>query len=142
LENDFLWTPFFFLPNEILRDGDEPPFDPFAIFFYYKYFILYLFLLSYIIMDKLSKYSGNTSSQILTYLKRNFNTYEIKSSNYDWMVNPIKFVVVDEKSYLIDGNKKMLVNRIYNLIQDVFPTVDISILRRTIKMFLDGISDK
>jgi hypothetical protein len=93
-------------------------------------------------MDKLSKYSGNTSSQILTYLKRNFNTYEIKSSNYDWMVNPIKFVVVDEKSYLIDGNKKMLVNRIYNLIQDVFPTVDISILRRTIKMFLDGISDK
>jgi hypothetical protein len=93
-------------------------------------------------MDKLSKYSGNTSSQILTYLKRNFNTYEIKSSNYDWMVNPIKFVVVDEKSYLIDGNKKMLVNRIYNQIQDVFPTVDISILRRTIKMFLDGISDK
>jgi hypothetical protein len=93
-------------------------------------------------MDKLSKYSGNTSSQILTYLKRNFNTYEIKSSNYDWMVNPIKFVVVDEKSYLIDGNKKMLVNRIYNLIQDVFPIVDISILRRTIKMFLDGISDK
>jgi hypothetical protein len=93
-------------------------------------------------MDKLSKYSGNTSSQILTYLKRNFNTYEIKSSNYDWMINPIKFVVVDEKSYLIDGNKKMLVNRIYNQIQDVFPTVDISILRRTIKMFLDGISDK
>lgn len=93
-------------------------------------------------MDKLSKYSGNTSNQILTYLKRNFNTYEIGPNNYDWMDNPTKFVVVNEKSYLIDGNKKMLVNRIHNQIEDVFPTVDTVILRRTIKMFLDGISDK
>jgi hypothetical protein len=93
-------------------------------------------------MNKLSKYSGNTSDQILTYLKRNLNTYEIGTNNPDWIVSPIKFVVVDEKSYLIDGNKKMLVNRIYNQIKDMFPTTDTVILRRTIKMFLDGISDK
>ena len=93
-------------------------------------------------MDKLEKYDGNTSDQILTYLKRNFKTYELGSKEYDWMMNPIKFVVVNEKSYMVGGNKKMLVNRIFLELQDVFSNTEVPILRRTIKKFLDGISDE
>lgn len=93
-------------------------------------------------MDKLQKYDGNTSDQVLTYLKRNFKTYELGSNEFDWMVKPIKFVVVNEKSYLLDRNKKMLVNRIFLELQDVFSNTEVPILRRTIKKYLDGVSDE
>jgi len=44
---------------------------------------------------------------------------------------------IDDKLYHVENNKKNLVNRIYYLISEDFPSVDKSILRRTIKMYID-----
>ena len=51
----------------------------------------------------LSKYDGNTSNELLTYLKRNFPVSEIK---FDWMNKPIKQMMVDDKMYNIEYKKK------------------------------------
>jgi hypothetical protein len=56
----------------------------------------------------LSKYLGNTSDELLTYLKRNFPVYEYK---LEWMEKPWKQISIDSKSYMLDKNKKFLVNR-------------------------------
>jgi len=37
----------------------------------------------------------------------------------------------------VEHNKKTLVNRIYNYINDEFPHIDEATIRRTIKMYLD-----
>lgn len=84
----------------------------------------------------LSKYSGDTSDKVLTHLKRNFPTYEFKS---DWMKDPFIQILVDEKLINMESNKKYLVGKIYNLIEDIFPNIDKKIVRRTIKKYLDGI---
>ena len=87
--------------------------------------------------NKFAKYSGNTANELLTYLKRNFRTYEV---NLDWKQEPLKFVVVDDKSHHIENNKKYLVGKISNLIEDEWSHIDEPTRRRTVKKFLDGIS--
>ena len=87
-------------------------------------------------IDKFAKYSGNTSNDLLSHLKRNFRTYSV---TLDWKQEPIKFVVVDDKSHQIDRNKKYLVNRISNEIEDDWSHLGEDIRRRTVKKFLDGI---
>ena len=82
------------------------------------------------------KYSGQTSDQILTYLKRNFPTHEIK---HDWMSEPTIFIQIGDKTRLLQGNKKYLVNKIYDIIRESFMGEDEKIIRRTIKKYLDGI---
>lgn len=86
--------------------------------------------------ELISKYSGQTSDNILTYLKRNFPTHEIK---YDWMDAPTVFIQIEDKIRLLKDNKKYLVNKIFNLIQSHFIGEDEKIIRRTIKKYLDGI---
>ena len=86
--------------------------------------------------DILSKYSNGTSDEVLFYLKRNFPTHEI---NLEWMKTPAKFIQVDDKTRPLLGNKKYLVSKIYYLIQERFPNIEESVLRRTIKKYLDGI---
>ena len=44
---------------------------------------------------------------------------------------------IDDKLLSVDDNKKALVNRLFNEIDDVFPGVDVSLKRRTIKKFID-----
>ena len=83
----------------------------------------------------LSKYNENTSSELLTYLKRNFPVSEL---NFDWMTNPIKQIYIDDKSYHIEDNKKYLVGKLANYLEDEWTHLDNSVLRRTIKKFLDG----
>jgi|688.fasta_scaffold78174_1 hypothetical protein len=89
-------------------------------------------------MDKLIKYSGDTSDQILTYLKRNLSVYEVGSDFFD---KPWQMVLVGDRSYPVESNKKFLVNLIYSKAKDVFPNTDVKVLRRTIKKYLDGISE-
>lgn len=84
--------------------------------------------------DIRKKYENTTSPQVLSHLKRRFPTYDFK---FDWMETPIKQIYVDEKLYDLRGNKKNLVNKIYLMIEDHFSSVDKSILRRTIKYYLD-----
>ena len=83
----------------------------------------------------LSKYNGNTSVELLTHLKRNFPVSELK---FDWMANPIKQIYIDDKSYHIEDNKKYLVGKLANYLEDEWTHLDNSVLRRTVKKFLDG----
>lgn len=84
----------------------------------------------------LSKYSGDTSPELLNYLKRNFTTGEDKLS---WG-EPLKYIVVDDKTRYIKGNKKYLVSKIDSIIEDEWIGLDQKIRRRTIKKYIDGVS--
>lgn len=86
--------------------------------------------------DKFEKYTGKTDDKLLSYLKRNFRTYDL---GFTVTEIPIKLIVIDDKSYRIQGNKKSLVNRIFNEINEVWSGLTDDVKRRTIKKFLDGI---
>jgi hypothetical protein len=85
----------------------------------------------------LSKYLGNTSDELLTYLKRNFPVHE---NNIDWMEKPWKQISIDSKSYMLDNNKKFIVNKISAYIEDEWIHLPTEIRRRTVKKYIDGIS--
>jgi hypothetical protein len=48
--------------------------------------------------------------------------------------------MVDEKGYMLENNKKYLMNKIYWEVVDEFPNVSEPILRRTIRTFLNNIN--
>ena len=86
--------------------------------------------------DLLSKYSGDTSDELLLYLRRHFPVTEIQ---HDWMSEPVKFVKVDDKSKLLRNNKKYLVDVISNEVEEMWISLGKKIIRRTVKKYLDGI---
>jgi hypothetical protein len=86
--------------------------------------------------ELMSKYSGDTSDELLNHLKRHFPVTEIR---YDWMVEPVLFIQVDDKSRLVKNNKKYLVGVIYNLVENDWISLGEKKIRRTIKKYLDGI---
>ena len=53
--------------------------------------------------DILSKYSNDTSDELLNHLKRAYPVDEYKST---WMEKPIKSISIDGKSQYISNNKK------------------------------------
>ena len=73
----------------------------------------------------------------MTYLKRNFPAYEYKTV---WMENPWKQISIDSKSYILKGNKKYLVGKISNYIEDEWIHLPVEVRRRTVKKYIDGIS--
>lgn len=83
----------------------------------------------------LSKYDGTTSDELLAHLKRNFPVTEI---NFDWLKNPVKQVSIDDKLYNIEHNKKYLVGKLVNYLEDEWVHLDPQVFRRTIKKFIDG----
>jgi len=88
--------------------------------------------------DSLKKYEGDeTSEELLIYLRRNFITVEHKLSFMDKIM---KMIIIDGKSYFLDKNKKFLVNKLYSITSDKFNITE-KVARRTIKKFLDGISN-
>lgn len=87
--------------------------------------------------DKLSKYENdNISDELLIYLRRNFNVSEHSPS---FSKEPFKMIEINGKSYLLQGNKKFLVTKIYNMVSDKYE-IEEKVARRTIKMFLDAFS--
>jgi hypothetical protein len=86
--------------------------------------------------ELLSKYSGDTSDELLTHLKRHFPVTEIK---YDWMTEQLSFIQIDDKSRLLKNNKKYLVGSIYSLVENDWISLGEKKIRRTIKKYLDGI---
>ena len=85
----------------------------------------------------LYKYSGNTSDELLTYLKRNFPVHEYK---LEWMEKPWKQISIDSKSYMLNKHKKFLVSKISSYIEDEWIHLPVEIRRRTVKKYIDGIS--
>ena len=84
--------------------------------------------------DILQKYEGNHSKEVLVYLKRNFPVYEFNLRLKD---SPYKQILVGEKLYGLSNNKKLLVNKISYEIEELFPSIEKSELRRTVKYYLD-----
>lgn len=84
----------------------------------------------------LSKYVNDTSDELLTYLKRHFPTHEI---NFDWMKTPLKLIQIDDKTRPLIGNKKYLVGKIFQMIEDEWVALGEQKIRRTIKKYLDGV---
>jgi len=128
-----------FLPKDTFIEFPVD-FVPFAIEIYFpnKYFIfINMRLTEQEKKDILSKYFDDTSNELLLHLKRNFPVYETTLSFND---NPIKLIVIDDKSMMVKGNKKNIVNRISHLIEDEWSHLGEQKFRRTIKKYVDGIS--
>ena len=53
----------------------------------------------------LDKYKDNTSDEILNFLKRRFST---TTTQLEWMPEPIKMIIIDDRAHFIEGNKKYL----------------------------------
>jgi len=94
----------------------------------------------------LSKYNGDTNNELLEYLKTEFPVGVNSFPRYFEIINtssniPFPIILVDEKTYRIDDNKKYLVNKIfYNLGDDSFLThIPTDVTRRTIKKYLNSI---
>ena len=84
----------------------------------------------------LSKYSGDTSDDLMTHLKRHFPAHE---THLDWMETPLKFIVIHDKVRPLDSNKKYLVNHISKLLEDKWIHLGIPKIRKTVKKYLDAI---
>jgi len=85
----------------------------------------------------LSKYQDNTSNELLTYLKRHF---PVVTHKFDWVDKPFKQLSIDQKTYRLDGNKKYLVGKLFNILESDWVHLGEPLIRRTIKKFIDGIS--
>ena len=83
--------------------------------------------------DILDKYMDDTDPKVLSYLRRHFPVQTIESDYFKGLHR----VLVDDKNHFVEGNKKFLVGKIFDVISDEFQSYDEKILRRTIKKFLD-----
>lgn len=84
--------------------------------------------------DIRKKYEGIHSQEVLNHLKRHFPIYEF---DFSFSHQPLKQIYVDDKLYMMEGNKKFLVNKISSILEESFPSIEKSILRRTVKYYLD-----
>ena len=86
--------------------------------------------------DILSKYNDdNTSKKLLIYLIRHYPVFE---SDYEGtLVKNLKFIMIDGKTRLLDGHKKSILNKIASIEKDNWTNIEESVLRRTIKKYLD-----
>jgi hypothetical protein len=56
------------------------------------------------------------------------------------MEKPLKQISIDHKTYMLEHNKKYLVGKLFNYLESEWVHLGESVLRRTIKKFLDGIT--
>lgn len=84
----------------------------------------------------LSKYSGDTSDDLLVHLKRHFPIYE---TNLEWMDKPLKFIKIEDKVRSLEKNKKYLVNVISSLLENNWIHLGIPKIRKTVKKYLDAV---
>jgi hypothetical protein len=86
----------------------------------------------------LTKYSGNTNDDVFNFLRRNYPKKTTKTENFTF-----NYIVIDGRMRHL-GSKKEIVNRLFNEIESLekFQNVDTSVIRRTIKMYLDFLMSK
>lgn len=86
----------------------------------------------------LNKYSGDTSNEVFNFLRRNYPKKTTKSEHLTF-----DYIFIDDKIRHL-GSKKEITNRLFNEIQSLekFQNIDTSVIRRTIKMYLDFLMSK
>lgn len=89
--------------------------------------------------DILDKYKDDTEDKVMVYLKRHYPIIpkRVITGGFGGEFHIENSIMVDDKSYEVEGKKKYLVNKIYYEIQDVFSDLDEKVVRRTIKKYLD-----
>lgn len=82
------------------------------------------------------KYEGNVDDGVFTYLRRNYPVSVIDLKG--WQGKPFKVIYIDDRQRPL-MSKKEITQRIYNDLEysEKFSNMDQSIVRRTIKMYLD-----
>ena len=55
------------------------------------------------------------------------------------MEKPIKQISIDQKTYMLEHNKKYLVGKLFNYLESEWVHLGEAVLRRTIKKYLDGV---
>lgn len=83
------------------------------------------------------RYTGETSDQVFNFIKRRVDYGIVKNILTD---NLYRVLYIDGKQYWIRNNKKELKYRLIRLIDEEFPNIDISVIHRTVKMFLDMVN--
>lgn len=86
--------------------------------------------------DFLSKYSDDTSDELLTHLKRH---YPVLENKVNWMETPLKSISIDGKIRPLMSNKKYLLDKIYIIVVRKWNSLGEQKIRRTIKKYLDGV---
>lgn len=84
----------------------------------------------------LSKYKEDTSEDLLNYLKRHFPSGQSEIEGWQ----PMKYVMVGDKMRYLKGNKKYLVGKISDMVNDEWIHLGNQIIRRTVKKYIDGIT--
>lgn len=81
------------------------------------------------------KYSGNTSDLLLTYLRRN---YPVETKYLEGFKKPFQTIYIGDKTKMLDS-KKYITQLIYNDIEydNKFSNLEVNVIRRTIKKYLD-----
>jgi len=131
----FFTDPFFLLPK-LSFDEDAIAFAMFFDLQINRSIFINMLLTEQEKKDILSKYSNDTSDELLNHLKRAYPVDEYKST---WMEKPIKSISIDGKSQYISNNKKYIVSKISNELEDNWGHLGTQLLRRTVKKFIDGI---
>jgi len=83
------------------------------------------------------RYTGETSEQVFNFIKRRVHFAIVKNF---FTGKIIRLIYIKGKQYWILNNKKDLKYRLVKLIDVEFPNVDISVIHRTVKMFLDMVN--
>ena len=85
--------------------------------------------------DLEQKYSGATEERVMNYLRRNHPVHEIRLKDFE---KPFKSVLIDDKLRPLHS-KKYIVNLLFQEIEysEKFKDVDESVIRRTIKKYVD-----
>lgn len=86
----------------------------------------------------LNKYSGDTSDEVFNFLRRHYPKKTTKSEHFTF-----DYIFIDDKVRHL-GSKKEITNRLFNEIESLkkFQNIDNSVIRRTIKMYLDFLMSK
>lgn len=82
----------------------------------------------------LEHYSDGVSDEIFNYLKRRVKVSFIVN---EFTGSKIPCISFDDKKLIVRQNKKDLKYRLIRYIDENFQHIDISVVHRTIKMFLD-----
>lgn len=86
--------------------------------------------------DILSKYNHeNTSKEFLIHLIRHYPVFE--SDFEGTLIKKLKFIIIDGKNKLLEGNKKNILNKLAMLEKEKWSHLEESVFRRTIKKYLD-----
>lgn len=78
-----------------------------------------------------------------------YNVIKYLENNYiigRWQTDIIEaydnlvYIIIDDKPYFVDRNKKYIINKLYNELIEVFNEINTPVLRRSIRQYINDIN--